>query len=68
MIGVDHPHPEMAPPLCGAVDRFVATPGVTEAGARRVICGNAAQPYGIDLVALQPHIDRIGFELRTEAG
>ena len=69
MIGVDYPHPETALSwLRDAVNRFSATPGITEAGARRVIYGNAAQLYGIDLAALQPHIDRVGFELRAEAG
>lgn len=68
MIGVDYPHPETALSwLRDAVDRFTAAPGISEAGARRVIYGNAAQLYGIDLAPLQPHIDRVGFELGAAA-
>lgn len=64
MIGVDYPHPETALSwLRDAVDRFAAAPNISEAGARKVIYGNAAQLYGIDLAALQPHIERVGFEL-----
>jgi predicted TIM-barrel fold metal-dependent hydrolase len=69
MIGVDYPHPETALSwLRDAVDRFAAAPAITEAGARRVIYGNAAALYGIDLAPLQPHIDRVGFELAAHAG
>lgn len=64
MIGVDYPHPETA--LFGlkdAVDALVALPNVSEDGARKVICDNAARLYGIDTARLQPHIERVGFEL-----
>ena len=39
------------------------TPQVTEADARKILYGNAAEVYGFDLDALQPDIDRVGFEL-----
>jgi len=64
MVGADYPHPETALPwLREAVTAFAALPNVTEAGARKVICGNAAALYGIDLARLQPQIDRFGLEL-----
>lgn len=64
MIGSDYPHPETALPwLRGAVRAFAGLPNVSEAGARNVIYGNAAGLYGIDLAALQPHIERTGLEL-----
>jgi hypothetical protein len=66
MVGVDYPHPETALPwLRDTVRRFAALPNVTEADARKVIYGNAAEVYGIDLGRLQPHIDRVGFELEA---
>lgn len=68
MIGVDYPHPETA--LCwlrDAIDRFTAAPNISEEGARKVIYGNAAQLYGIDLAPLRSHIDRVGFELNVRA-
>jgi hypothetical protein len=36
---------------------------VTDADARPILLENAAEVYGFDLEALQPHIDRVGFEL-----
>jgi len=64
MIGADYPHPETAfPGLLGEVRAFVGHPNVTEDDARRVLYGNAVEVYGLDLEALQPHIDRVGFDL-----
>jgi predicted TIM-barrel fold metal-dependent hydrolase len=64
MIGADYPHPETALlELREAVDQFGALPNITAEGARKVIFGNAARLYGIDLARLQPHIERVGFEL-----
>lgn len=68
MIGADYPHPETALSwLRDSVTRFIAAPETSEAAARRVICGNAAELYGIDLAPLQPQIDRFGYELRAAA-
>jgi predicted TIM-barrel fold metal-dependent hydrolase len=64
MVGVDYPHPETA--LFGlreALNALLNLPNVSEEGARKVIYGNAAAAFGIDLSVLQPHIDRVGFEL-----
>jgi predicted TIM-barrel fold metal-dependent hydrolase len=64
MIGVDYPHAETALfELRDAVDQFTAAPNVTEEGARKVICENAARLFGIDLASLKPHMERVGFEL-----
>ena len=64
MVGADYPHPETALPwLRETVREFAALPKITEEGARKVIYGNAAGIYGIDITRLQSHIDRVGFEL-----
>jgi len=68
MVGADYPHPETALPwLRETVREFAALPKITKEGARRVIYGNAAEVYGIELARLQPHIDRVGFELGAAA-
>ena len=68
MVGADYPHPETALPwLRDTVREFAALTKVTEEGARRVIYGTAAKIYGIELARLQPHIDRVGFELGAAA-
>lgn len=64
MFGVDYPHFESIYP--GTLDQvavLVANPHVSEDDARRILYGNAAEAYGIDLDALQPAIDEVGFEL-----
>ena len=71
MFGVDYPQFEsIFERTMGEVATLVATPGVTDADARAILLENAAEVYGFDLAALQPHIDRVGFELtdvRAEA-
>ena len=42
-------------------------PHVTEADARKVLYENAAEVFHLDLAALQPEFDRIGFELEDLA-
>ena len=42
---------------------FAAMPDVTETDVRKVLYENAADVYHLDLEALQPHFDRVGFEL-----
>jgi hypothetical protein len=64
MIGADYPHPETVfPGLLGEVKTFVEHPNVTEEDARRVLYGNAAEVYHLDLDALAPDIERVGFDL-----
>lgn len=66
MAGADYPHPETALPwMRDTVQRFAALPGITAEAAHKVIYGNAAELYGINLAPLQPHIDRVGFELAS---
>ena len=62
MFGVDYPHFEtIFPGTANEVAQLVDDPSVTEADARKILYGNAAEVYGFDLGALRPHIDRIGF-------
>ena len=64
MFGVDYPQFEsIFERTMGEVANLVATPGVTDDDARKIVLENAAQVYNFDLDALQPHIDRVGFEL-----
>jgi hypothetical protein len=64
MFGVDYPHPEsIVPNVIENARLLAAMPKVTEADARKVLYENAAEVYHLDLDALQPHLDRVGFEL-----
>lgn len=64
MFGVDYPQFESVfEHTMGEVATLVATPGVTEADARKILLENAAKVYDFDVEALQPHIDRVGFEV-----
>jgi predicted TIM-barrel fold metal-dependent hydrolase len=68
MVGIDYPHFEtIYPATRDRVAALVEEPTVTEADARRVLFENAADLYGFDRAVLQPHIDRIGFELAEPA-
>ena len=69
MFGVDYPHPEtIFPSALEQARTLVANPHVTEADARKVLYENAAALYHFDLEALQPHVERVGFELADLAG
>jgi predicted TIM-barrel fold metal-dependent hydrolase len=64
MVGIDYPHFEtIYPSTRDRIASLTSEPTVTEADAHRVLFDNAAELYGFDRAALQPHIDRIGFEL-----
>lgn len=64
MFGVDYPHFEsIYPATMDQVASLLAEPAVTERDAEKILFGNAAAVYGFDLAALQPHIERVGFEL-----
>jgi predicted TIM-barrel fold metal-dependent hydrolase len=64
MIGVDYPHPETVfPSVFQEVKILVEDPHLGEADVRKVLFENAAKLYGFDLVALEPDIERVGFDL-----
>jgi predicted TIM-barrel fold metal-dependent hydrolase len=64
MFGVDYPQYEsIFERTMSEVANLVATPGVTEADANKILFDNAVAVYGFDRAALEPHVDRIGFEL-----
>ena len=63
MYGVDYPHFESSfNRNMGEVATLLTTPGVTEDDAQKILLTNAAKALDFDLDALQPHIDRVGFE------
>ncbi len=59
MWGSDYPHDEGTFPYTREHLRQVF-PGRSEAVLRDVLANNAADLYGFDLAALQPHADRVG--------
>jgi predicted TIM-barrel fold metal-dependent hydrolase len=64
MFGVDYPQFESVfERTMAEVATLVATPGVTEADVRKILLENAAKVYNFDLDALEPHMDRVGFEV-----
>lgn len=64
MFGLDYPHFEsIVPNAMDKVSQLTSNPSVTEDDARRILFDNAAELYSFDVAALQPHIDRVGFEL-----
>jgi predicted TIM-barrel fold metal-dependent hydrolase len=64
MFGVDFPHFEsIFPNTLDEVVTLTNDPCVSDEDARKILYGNAAKVYGFDLDALQPHIDKVGFEL-----
>jgi predicted TIM-barrel fold metal-dependent hydrolase len=64
MFGVDYPHFESIYPTTPDMVNLIATnPHLTEDDVRRVLCGNAADLYNIDLTALASHVDRVGYDL-----
>ena len=64
MAGVDYPHPESVyPGMIEVVRRFTAMPRVDEVAARKVLFGNAAEVYHLDIESLRTHVDRVGIDL-----
>ena len=64
MFGVDYPHFEsFVPRTSEKVASLVGNPSVTPQDAENILFRNAAKFYGFDLAVLQPHIDRVGFEI-----
>jgi predicted TIM-barrel fold metal-dependent hydrolase len=64
MFGVDYPQFEsIFERVMGEVANLLTTPGVDDDDVHKILQDTAAKAYGFDLAALQPHIDRVGFEL-----
>jgi predicted TIM-barrel fold metal-dependent hydrolase len=64
MYGVDFPHFETCfQRNMGEVATLVTTPVITEADAHTILFDTARSLYGFDADVLQPHIDRVGFEV-----
>ncbi len=64
MYGVDYPHFESNfKRNMAEVANLVTTSSVTETDAKKILFENAARVYDFDLTALQPHIDRAGFDV-----
>jgi predicted TIM-barrel fold metal-dependent hydrolase len=64
MYGVDYPHFESCfQRNMGEVATLVTVPVITEADAHNILFDTAAKLYKFDVDALQPHIDRVGFEV-----
>lgn len=64
MFGVDYPHFEsIVPHVSEKVAALAGNDAVSEEDAQRVLFDNAAALYGFDVDLLQPHVERVGFEL-----
>ena len=64
MYGVDYPHFETNfKRNMGEVATLVTTPVIGEADAHNILFDTAADVFDFDVDALQPHVDRVGFEL-----
>lgn len=64
MFGVDYPHFEsFVPRTFEKVVSLVGNASVTREDAHKILFENAADLYGFDLAMMQPHIDRVGFEI-----
>jgi hypothetical protein len=64
MFGVDYPHFEtIFPNTATRVEGLAASPGITTDELHGILYANAAEVYGFDLTALEPDVQRIGFEV-----
>jgi predicted TIM-barrel fold metal-dependent hydrolase len=64
MFGLDYPHFESHFNRNDEEVRdFVSHPSITDDDARKIFWANAAELYGFDVDALQPVVDRVGFDL-----
>jgi predicted TIM-barrel fold metal-dependent hydrolase len=64
MFGVDYPHFEsFVPHTLDKVAVLAGHPSVTEQDSAKILFDNAAKLYGFDVGLLQPHVERVGFEL-----
>ena len=66
MFGVDYPHFEsFVPHTLDKVTVLAGHPNVTEEDSAKILYENAAKLYGFDVGRLQPHVERVGFELES---
>ena len=65
MFGVDYPHFESIVPdtMDKVAELARSIPASPTSARRKILFDNAAEVYGFDLAVLQPHVDRVGFEL-----
>lgn len=64
MFGVDYPHFEsILPAISSHLADLVCNPAVTDERARKILFDNAADIYGFDRAVLEPHVERVGFEV-----
>src|SRR5262249_11768049 len=64
MFGVDYPHFEsILPAISSHLADLVRNPAVTHERARKILFEHPAEIYGFDRAFLQPHVDRVGFEV-----
>jgi predicted TIM-barrel fold metal-dependent hydrolase len=64
MFGLDYPHFEsIVPTTMEKVSGLVAHPSVTDDDIRKILFDNAADLYGFDRAVLQPHVERVGFDI-----
>ena len=65
MFGADYPHFEsIVPNTMDKVAGLAGDPSVTDDDVRKILFDNAAEVYDFDRAVLQPHVDRVGFEVR----
>jgi predicted TIM-barrel fold metal-dependent hydrolase len=64
MFGVDYPHFEsILPSMAPTLGELLGAAAITHEQAQKILFENAADIYGFDRAALQPHVDRVGFDL-----
>ena len=65
MFGLDYPpdFESIVPNTRDMVATFAADASVTADDVRNIVFDNAANLYGFDREALQPHVERIGFDI-----
>ena len=66
MFGVDYPHFEsFVPHTLDKVAVLAGHPSVTDDDSAKILYENAARLFNFDVGLLQPHVERVGFELGT---
>jgi predicted TIM-barrel fold metal-dependent hydrolase len=64
MFGLDYPHFEsIVPNARDKVADLAGDPSTTDTDVQQILFDNAADLYGFDRDLLQPHVDRVGFDV-----